>query len=656
VVKSAIFYALRQLAEPKVVAMASKAQTKEALEAQYRQLVEQMPAITYMAERGAEGRWYYVSPQIKAILGFTPEEWISDTKCWRRQVHPDDLKRVLAEEQTLSQEGDRYRIEYRLRSRDGKDVWVRDEATYVRYFETGMLVMRGLFLDISERKEAEEELLRSEHRLHATVNAAPVILFALDPAGVFTLSAGRGLQELGLKPGEVVGRSIFDQYRDNPGVLDHFRRALSGEEFIATDEVPQLQRVYETRWAPGPDRAGSPSGVIGIATDITERVLLQKQLRHMQQLEAIGRLAGGIAHDFNNLMNIVLGHAQLLSEGADVTARMRKGLDQITRAAERAAALTQQLLAFSRKQVLQSKVLDLNEVVAGVGKMLSRVIGEDIELVSRLQPSLARVKADPVQIEQVLINLAVNARDAMPYGGTLLMETANVKVSEADVRQRPGLPVGPCVMLTVSDTGQGMDDKTLEHIFEPFFTTKELGKGTGMGLATVHGIVTQSGGTISVFSAIGKGTTFHIHLPAAQTPLTQAPVEQAVQEIAEGTETILVVEDEANLREITRLFLEDCGYRVLEAADGKEALQIAKSFPNPIHLLLTDVVMPGISGRQLVERILRARPAMKALYMTGYMDYMVAPHKVLEPGIPLLQKPFDKVRLTTKVRSVLDAS
>jgi PAS domain S-box-containing protein len=633
--------------------MAGKAQTDQVLEAQYRQLVEQVPAITYMAERGAEGRWYYVSPQIKHILGFTPEEWMSDPQRWRKQVHPDDLRRALAEEQTLSQEGDRYRMEYRLRTRDGKDVWVRDEATYVRHLETGKLVMRGLFLDITERKEAEEELRRSEQRLHATVNAAPVVLFALDPAGVFTFSAGRRLQGLGLKPGEVVGQSVFDRYCDYPEILDHVRRALSGEEFTAIDKLPQLQLIYETRWAPARDSAGYPFGVIGISTDITELVHLQEQVRSMQQLEAIGRLAGGIAHDFNNLMNIVLGHAQLLSAESGLTERGKNGLGQIRRAGERAAALAHQLLAFSRKQVLQPTVLNLNEIVAGVEKMLSQVIGEDIELATRLHPSLAPVKADPVQMEQVLMNLAVNARDAMPHGGTLLMETNNVQLDEVEARRQPGCPAGPCVMLTVSDTGHGMDAETLEHVFEPFFTTKEPGKGTGMGLATVYGIVTQSGGNILVSSTLGKGTTFQIYLPA-ETALAEIRVEAPVEEVAGGTETILVVEDEPNLREITRIFLEDYGYRVLEAVDVEEALQIAKTFADPIHLLLTDVIMPGMSGRQLASQILTARPEMKVVYMSGYNDDMLVHHEVLEPGVTLLQKPFDKVQLARKIRSILN--
>ena len=771
--------------------------TKAQLEAQYRRLVEQVPAITYMAERGTHGRWHYVSPQIQHILGFTPEEWMSDPQCWRNQVHSDDLERVLAEEQALSREGDRYRTEYRLRSRDGKDVWVRDEATYVRHQETGKLVMRGLLLDITERKEAEEELRRSEQRLQTTVNAAPVILFALDPAGVFTLSVGRGLQGLGLKPGEVVGRSVFDQYRDNPAILENVRRALSGEEFTVINEVPQLQRVYETRWAPGRDSAGNPLGATGVATDITERrkaeealrrseeryrvfvgqssegiyrteydppisthlpayeqaalgingclaecndslarmygmhsasemigrrmsefmsiddpvnrtsietfiangyrisdaerherdvngnsrifrnsmigiveneklvriwgvqrdvterMQLEEQLRTKQELEAIGRLAGGIAHDFNNLVGIILGHTELLSAGSDLTERVKNGLGQIRRAGERAASLTHQLLAFSRKQVLQPRVLNLNAIVADVQRMLSRVIGEDIEVVTRLHPSLAPVKADPVQMEQVLMNLAVNARDAMPQGGRLLIETANVELDEVYARGHPGFSAGPYVRLTVSDTGQGMDAETLEHVFEPFFTTKELGKGTGMGLATVYGIVSQSGGTISVSSTLRKGTTFQVYLPA-ETGLAETRHEEAVEEVAGGTETILVVEDEPNLREIIRMFLEDCGYRVLEAIDAKGALEVAQTFADPIHLTLTDVIMPGMSGRQLAEQIVSARPGMKVVYMTGYTDNMVAHHNVLEPGVALLQKPFDKDQLARKIRSVLD--
>lgn len=635
--------------------MASKAQPDPSLEAQFRQLIEQVPAITYMAERGVHGRWYYVSPQVQPILGFSPDEWMADPGRWRKQVHPDDLDRVLTHEQTLHHEGDLYRIEYRMCTRDGKVIWICDEAAYVRHQETGQLVMRGLLVDVTERREAEEDLRRSEQRLHATINAAPVVLFALDRHGIFTFSGGKGLEKLGLKPGEVVGKSVFDVYADTPGVLDHARRALAGEQLTVIDELPHLQRIYETRWGPVSDDDGNPSGVIGVATDITDRVTLQEKLRGMQQLEAIGRLAGGVAHDFNNLLSIVLGHVELLAASNDMTERDRNGLNQIRRAAERAASLTHQLLAFSRKQVLQPKVLNLNEIVADVQKMLSRVIGEDIELVTRLHPSLARVKADPVQMEQVLMNLAVNARDAMPHGGTLLMETNNLDADEAYVLQHPSTPPGQWVLLTVSDTGSGMDQETLRHLFEPFFTTKEVGKGTGLGLATVYGIVTQSGGNISVSSVPGAGTTFRVYLPA-DSALPETRPEERAQAISRGTETILVVEDEPNLREITRIFLEEYGYRVLEALNVEQALQWARVFPEPIHLTLTDVIMPGMSGRQLAEQILSARPEMKIVYMTGYTDDMVVQHKVLEPGVALLQKPFNKTQLARKIRAVLDGS
>ena len=625
------------------------------ISSQYRQLVEQIPAITYMAERGIEGRWFYVSPQITQILGFTPEEWMSDLQHWRKQVHPDDLERVLEEEErTLSKEGDLYRTEYRLRTRDNKYVWVRDEATYVR--ENGShLFMRGLLLDITEQKQAEEELRRSEHRLQTTINAAPVILFALDLQGVFTFSAGKGLQDLGLKPGEVVGRSVFDVYRDEPEILDHVRRVLSGEDFAAVDPVTRAQRIYETHWTPSRDSAGNQIGVVGVATDVTERMHLQEQLRSMQQMEAIGRLAGGIAHDFNNLMNIVLGHTQLLSAETPLTERMQNGLAQVRRAAERATSLTQQLLAFSRKQVLRPKLVNLNEIVADVEKMLSRVIGEDIELVSRLDPALAWVKADPIQLQQVLMNLAFNARDAMPHGGKLFLETRNLAREEASAPPQPGLPPCPCVMLAVSDTGEGMSEGVLQHIFEPFFTTKEQGKGTGLGLATVYGIVKQSGGHISVSSTLGKGTTFCIYLPA-ETASVETTVEAPITTVAGGSETILVVEDEPNLREIIRVFLEQYGYRVLEATDVREALQFVRTLADPIHLTLTDVIMPGMSGRQLAEQILQLRPGIKIVYMTGYTDDMVIQHKVLDPGVTLLQKPFDKFQLAAKIRQVLDAS
>ena len=391
----------------------------------------------------------------------------------------------------------------------------------------------------------------------------------------------------------------------------------------------------------------------GITRDVTERLHLEEQLRNAQQLEALGRLAGGIAHDFNNILSIIMGHGELLLATASLDADGKNGVDQIRRAADRAASLTQQLLAFSRKQVLQPRVLDLNETVSGVQKMLTRVIGEDIELVANLSATPMTVRADPGQLEQVLMNLAVNARDAMPQGGKIRMETGYVEMSAEEARD-VDLPPGRYVMLKVIDTGRGMDRATLSHVFEPFFTTKPVGKGTGLGLAMVYGIVKQSGGGIRVESEADRGTGFRLYLPAVEGESSGLVERSGTQHVLGGTETILIAEDEPDLRDLTRIFLEGFGYRVLEAGSADEALKIAQSFRERIHLLLTDVIMPGMSGRQLAEKILSSRPETKIVYMTGYTDDMVVQYKVLEPGVQLLQKPFTKVDLAQKVRATLD--
>jgi two-component system, cell cycle sensor histidine kinase and response regulator CckA len=391
----------------------------------------------------------------------------------------------------------------------------------------------------------------------------------------------------------------------------------------------------------------------GITRDVTERVQLEAQLRNAQQMEAIGRLAGGVAHDFNNILSIIMGHGELLLRAPGFDDKARNGIEQIQRAADRAASLTQQLLAFSRKQVLQPAVLDLNEAVSDVQKMLSRVIGEDIELIASLHPSLMPVKADPGQVEQVLMNLAINARDAMPQGGRLTMETSNLQLSAEQGRDLD-IPAGHYAMLKVTDTGHGMDAATLPHIFEPFFTTKPMGKGTGLGLSTVYGIVKQSGGSIQVESELGRGTVFRVYLPSEHAAVHLKKRAAADARVAGGSETILIAEDEPDLRELTRIFLRDYGYNVIEAASAEQALQIGEVFAGPIHLLLTDVIMPGMSGRQLAERIHKKYPQTKIIYMTGYTDDMVVQHKVLEPGVNMLQKPFTRLDLASKVRSTLD--
>jgi PAS domain S-box-containing protein len=402
------------------------------------------------------------------------------------------------------------------------------------------------------------------------------------------------------------------------------------------------------------DATGYPTGVIGVCTDLTERKRFQEQLILSQKMESIGRLAGGVAHDFNNLLTGILGYAGLATLKLPEASPAQPYLTQIHEVAERAASLTSQLLAFARKQVIEPTVLNLNELILRMGKLLRRIIGEDIELVMLPSPDLGSVKADAGQLEQVLMNLAVNARDAMPHGGRLTVETSNVLLDEAAAQRHPEVEPGQYVRISVGDTGTGMSREVMEHLFEPFFTTKESGKGTGLGLASCYGIVRQNRGHIWVSSEPGRGSLFQILLPRvsdlARPPL--APRDAA--SLPAGTETVLLVEDEPVVRHTTLGFLRKQGYTVLEAADGEEALRLARLHPGSIDLLLTDVVMPHLGGRELAERLAAARPGLRVLYMSGYTDGVLVRDGVLEEGLAFLQKPFSPFTLLGKVREVLD--
>jgi two-component system, cell cycle sensor histidine kinase and response regulator CckA len=409
------------------------------------------------------------------------------------------------------------------------------------------------------------------------------------------------------------------------------------------------------------NQAGQTTGVVLVLHDMTERKQTEEALRHTeeqliqaQKMEAVGRLAGGVAHDFNNLLTAIIGYSQLIQGQLEPTTPMRHDIDEICTAGQRAAALTSQLLAFSRKQVLQPKILDLNTIVANTSKMLSRLIGEDIRFRTTLDPGLKQVKADPGQIEQVLMNLAVNARDAMPNGGSLSIETANVYLDERYAEHHVDVRPGHHVMLVVSDSGCGMDSKTLSNIFEPFFTTKEQGKGTGLGLATVYGIVKQSGGHIWVYSEPDKGTTFKVYLPQVeeQSSSVTPPIQPEVLPL--GTETVLLAEDELQVREFSSRVLRRLGYNVLEASNGQEALIVAKQTAGTIDILLTDVVMPQIGGKPLSEKLTLERPEIKVLFLSGYTADSIVHHGVLEEGVAFLHKPFTAGDLARKVREVLD--
>jgi PAS domain S-box-containing protein len=510
-------------------------------------------------------------------------------------------------------------------------------------------------------RSAQESLRRSELNFRSLVTNAPYGICRCNAAGQVLDVNPALLTMLGYSSAqELVGKHLGGLYADTHHwfeLADRLHSAAPFNGLIAEwkrkDGLGMEVRVSGRAVSDG-DR--KPAFEL-FAEDVTERRGLEQQLRQSQKMEAVGRLAGGIAHDFNNLLMVISGYSEFLLERVGPDPVLRGPAQEIAGASQRASSLTRQLLAFSRKQMLAPKVLDLNGVVTENLKMLTRVIGEDIDLVMVPAASLGAVRADAGQIDQVIMNLAVNARDAMPSGGKLTIETSNVSLNEEYARFHAPLRPGDYVLLSISDTGLGMDSETQSHIFEPFFTTKGT-KGTGLGLSTVYGIIKQSGGYIWVFSESGKGTTFKIYLPrvAERAEPAQIVTSNEAAFTEPGTETVLLAEDEVNLRYLVRQFLERQGYKVLEAADGAVAMQIAVAHQGVIHLLLTDVIMPGMNGRELAQRVTEIRPQTKVLYMSGYTENVIGHNGTLDAGVRLLQKPFTLRELKSKVREVLDST
>ncbi|HVO82135.1 MAG TPA: ATP-binding protein [Terriglobales bacterium] len=511
-------------------------------------------------------------------------------------------------------------------------------------------------------RSAQEGLRRSELNFRSLVTNAPYGICRCDSTGTLLGVNPAFVSMLGYgAASELVGQSLPNLYADSQQwflLADYFRSLEKFHglvaEWVRKDGSSTVVRLS------GRAIRGERDAIFFelFSEDVTERRALEQQLRQSQKMEAIGRLAGGIAHDFNNLLMVISGYAEfLLDRIGGSNQELRTPAQEIASAAERATSLTRQLLAFSRKQMLAPRVVDLNAVVTENLKMLTRLIGEDIDLVMVPAADIGAVKADPGQVEQVIMNLAVNARDAMPHGGKLTIETANVTLDDNYARFHAPVEPGEYVMLAISDTGIGMDTDTQSHIFEPFFTTKGT-KGTGLGLSTVYGIIKQSGGYVWVYSEPGKGTSFKIYLPRVSATGEAARVEVPVENAhpAHGGETILLVEDEANLRGLTLQYLRRQGYTVLEASEGASAIQVANTYPGPIHLLLTDVIMPGMNGRELAQRITSERSETRVLYMSGYTENAIGHNGTLDEGITLLQKPFTLPALKAKVREVLDTA
>src|ERR1700756_2861095 len=511
-------------------------------------------------------------------------------------------------------------------------------------------------------RAAQENLRRSEANFRSLVTNAPYGICSCDSAGKILDANPAFLELLGLSSSDdVIGQHIFSLYADSEQWFDLADYLRSSAPFHGlTAEWKRKTGTIVVRVSGRAVSNGRKDGVVFeiFAEDVTERRALEEQLRQSQKMEAVGRLAGGIAHDFNNLLMVISGYSEFLLERLGAEPHLRGPAQEIASAAERASSLTRQLLAFSRKQMLAPRIVNLNDVATENLKMLTRMIGEDIDLVLVPGQNLWSVRADAGQIDQVIMNLAVNARDAMPSGGKLTIETSNVTLDEEYARLKTPLRPGDYVMVAISDTGAGMDAETQSHIFEPFFATKGP-KGTGLGLSTVYGIVKQSGGYVWVYSEVGRGTTFKIYLPRVAgtgAHVLQVPASIQSQRVEPGTETILLVEDEANLRYLARQYLEKQGYKVVEAADGAVAVQIAVAHEGVIHLLLTDVIMPGMNGRELAQRISEIRPNVKVLYMSGYTENVIGHNGTLDAGVRLLQKPFNLRDLKTKVREVLDAT
>jgi two-component system cell cycle sensor histidine kinase/response regulator CckA len=502
-------------------------------EIKYRTLVEQVAAISYIAEIGATGQWLFVSPQVETILGYPQDEWLAGSCDWMRYVVPEDHPIVLAAEER-SLRGEPFQAEYRITRKDGEIIWVSDNAVVVR----------------------------------------------------------------------------------------------------GSDSHPVME---------------------GLIVDITDRKLLENQLQQARKMEAVGRLAGGVAHDFNNLLTIIKGYIEMALQRCLDRPELHSDIRRIEEAADRAVTLVRQLLAFSRKQVLRPKVLDLNAIVMNLDQLLRRLMPQNIEMKTFVSKDVAAVKADPGQIEQVIMNLVVNARDAMPDGGRILVETSNIDLDSTYSRDHAVVVPGPYVLLAVSDTGIGMTADTVAHIFEPFYTTKESGRGTGLGLSTVYGIVKQSGGYIWVYSEPRKGATFKVYLPRVKDAVSDLPAHvPSASTTRKGHETILLVEDEPDVRELTQMVLSERGYTVIEAPTPADAERLAVNNGAEIHLLLTDVVMPGISGSELAKRLTGQFPNLRVLFMSGYTHNLFAQDGTLEEGISFLQKPFTPQVLMEKVREALD--
>lgn len=622
-------------------------------ENRYRLLFERSLAGVYRAT--LDGRIVDLNESCARMFGYSKPGEARGHILQETFLAPGDFERLLRLVREHKSIGN---LELELQRQDGQRLCVLLGASLL---ENGSEpVIEGTLIDITERKQAEDALRRSEERFRTLVEKSSDAISLVDGSGKVLYSSHAISPIFGYSLEERMGKSVFEfiHPEESAQVLHTFKKLLAQPYGSASIELRYRHKDGSWRWieALGTNLLEDPS-VQAVAInyrDITERRQLMEQLFLAQKMEAVGRLAGGVAHDFNNLLTAILGYSDMVLEKLPRGSVLSRYTSEIKRAGERAASLTRQLLAFSRLQVMSPRVLDLNVVIEEMSRMLRRVIGEDVTLTASPGAGLERVKVDPSQVEQVILNLAVNARDAMPEGGELRIRTSNARFAEDFIAEGVRVQAGSYVALEVTDTGCGMDSETSARVFEPFFTTKEKGKGTGLGLSTVYGIVKQSGGYIWVSSEPQKGTTFKIYLPGVEEAAAPAKAADAPVQIDRGSETILLVEDETNVRELLCGMLRSKGYEVLEAARGEEALALGKNHSQPIHLIVTDMVMPQMNGRELARRLCALHPESNVLYMTGYAGNKIGAIDVLENDVAFIHKPFSAEALSQKVRSILD--
>ena len=607
----------------------------------------------------AQGKITSVNDKFCAISKYSREELIGqDHRIINSGHHPKEFFRNLWATIT---NGRVWRGDIKNKAKGGSFYWVATTIVPFLAEDGKPRQYIAIRVDITERKRVEEALQRSEARVRRLVesNIVGIGIGTLD--GKLLNGNDAFLNILGYSREEILSGVLSWDKITPPEYNGVDQQAV--EQLRNTGIAPAWEKEFIRKDG---SRVAVLIGIVTLATeqggmeavsfvvDISERKQLEQQLRKAQKMEAIGQLAGGIAHDFNNLLTVIIGYSEFLLGRTGLDGKVHSYCEEIMKAGNRAASLTRQLLAFSRQQVLAPTVLNLNTVVVETEKMLRRLIGEDIKLRTALDPTLGSVKVDPGQVEQIIMNLAVNARDAMPGGGKLVIETSNTDLDDKYAAHHPPFIAGRYVLLAVTDTGIGMDEETKTHIFEPFFTTKEIGKGTGLGLSTVYGVVKQSGGYIWVYSELGHGSVFKIYLPRVDQPVQQSRPSELAPEIHRGTETVLLVEDEESVRTLTRSLLEEEGYTVIEASSGTHALEVAGRHCGPIHVLLTDVVMPGMNGRELAQKMIANYPAVKVIYTSGYTGSFSSHEDLFDPGAILIQKPFSRTTLLRKVHDALD--